>query len=634
MTTEKKTHEFQAAVSEVLRLVVHSLYTNREIFVRELVSNASDALDKLRFKAITDASLLAEGETLSIRITPDEANGTLTVSDDGIGMTEAELVKHLGTIAHSGTAELAKQIEEAKKGDLSMIGRFGVGFYSGFLVADRIEVVSRACGSDEAHRWTSTGESGFTMEPATRAKRGTDVILHLKEEHKEYAAPFKLRELVKRHSQFVAHPIELVLPPKKEAGTDEAASTEPTPTIERLDAGHALWRKVPSDVTEEQYEELYKHLTHDWEKPLLHRHFRVEGTNEFSGVFYVPKRQPTDLFAPDTKHGLRLHVRRVLVMEHCEDLLPRWLRFVRGVVDSEDLPLNVSRETLQDSRVIRTIRKQIVKRILDALDELAKTDAYRDFYRSFGAALKEGLHFEPESKDRITPLLRFESTASPDAMTTLDEYVGRMKPEQDAIYYVVGASRVLVEHAPHLESLRAKGYEVLLMTDPVDPFAVEGLGEFAGKRFVSAMEADAGAPSEDAQKHRDELEPTRTRLAALLTGSVADVRFTERLTDSAACLVLPPSGLPPYLERMLRAQQGGAEPKRVLELNANHAILAATSTRIAAGATDDELRPLARTLYELALLAEGSPLEDPAGLVRQVTNLLASTLVRGDAIPV
>lgn len=624
MTTGKKSHEFQAAVAEVLRLVVHSLYTNREIFLRELVSNASDAIDKLRFRAITEPSLLAEGEEPRIRIAADATAGTLTISDDGVGMTEQELVDHLGTIARSGTAELVRQLEEAKKGgDLSLIGRFGVGFYSAFLVADRVEVKSRAAGSEAAHVWSSNGETGFFVEPATRETRGTDVVLHLKADHKEFLEPSRLRELVRRHSEFVAHPIEL------------RVDGESGPSFERLNSSHALWRRTPSEVTEEQYAELYRHLTHDYEAPLLHRHFRVEGTSEFAGILYLPKRAPFDLFAPDTKHGVRLHVRRVLVMESCEELLPRWLRFVRGVVDSEDLPLNVSRETLQDSKVVRTMRKQLVKRVLDALDELSSTEQYADFIRNFGAVLKEGLHFEPEHRDRIAKLVRYESTAG-DTLVSLDEYVDRMKPEQQAIYYVVGANRALATSAPHLEALRAKRYEVLVMTDPVDPFAVDGLGEFRGKKLVSAMDADVGASDstdEDAQKRRDALEPLRARLLTLLGAQVSDVRFTDRLTDSAACLVLPPSGLPPYLERMLRAQQGDAfVSKRVLELNPAHPMIASLGAKVAAGMEDAELGDYARALHDAALLAEGSPLEDPARLVKQLTALLTESLARHAAV--
>lgn len=619
MTEGKKSHEFQAAVAEVLRLVVHSLYTNREIFLRELVSNASDAIDKLRFRAITEPSLIPEGTEPRIRLAVDAAAGTLTLSDDGIGMTEQEMIDHLGTIARSGTAELARQIEEAKKGDLSLIGRFGVGFYSAFLVADRVEVKSRAVGQEHACTWISTGESGFTVEASERGSRGTDVVLHLKADQREYLEEARLRELVRRHSEFVAHPIEI------RVEKDGAVS------YERLNSSHALWRRAPSEVTEEQYTELYHHLTHDWESPRLHRHFRVEGTNEFSGILYLPKRAPHDLFAPDTKHGLRLHVRRVLVMEHCEELLPRWLRFVRGVVDSEDLPLNVSRETLQDSRVVRTMRKQIVKRILDALDELAKTDDYAAFFREFGGVLKEGLHFEPEQRERLAELVRYEHVAA-DGLMSIAQYVDAMKPEQEAIYYLTAATKALASTAPHLEALRTKGYDVLVMTDPVDPFAIDGLGEYRGKRLVSAMDAEVGAsapPEGEAKEARDALEPLRARIASLLASQVSDVRFTDRLTDSASCLVLPASGLPPHLERLLRAQQGeGFVQKRVLELNPNHPMVAALGRKMAAGLDDAELAPLAHALHDIALLAEGSPLEDPARLVKQLTALLTDSLGR------
>lgn len=596
-------HEYQASVNEVLRLVIHSLYTNREIFLRELVSNASDAIDKRRFKAITEPSLMPEGFVPGIRIAADPDGKRITVSDDGIGMSADEMAKNLGTIAHSGTAELERSLAAAKQGDLSLIGRFGVGFYSAFLVADEVEVVSRAAGSEVATRFRSKGEGGFTLEPATRDAVGTDVVLHLRDEHAEYASPLRLKELVRRHSDFVAHPIEL--------------------GEEKLNSSHALWRRTPGDITDEQYDELYRHLTHDWEKPLLHKHFRVEGTNEFSGILYLPKRAPFDLFAPDAKHGLRLHVRRVLVMEQCDELLPRWLRFVRGVVDSEDLPLNVSRETLQDSRLVRTMKKALVKRVLDAIEELSRTDEYGEFIRGFGAVLKEGFHFEPEHKERLTKLVRFASTAG-DGLVSLDDYVGRMKPDQDAIYYLVGASKALVESAPHLEALRARGFEVLVLTDPVDPFAIEGLGEYAGKRFVSAMEADAGpAPTEATT---GPLEPLRTAVQKVLADEVADVKWSSRLRDSAACLVMPPSGLPPYLERLMRASSDRPAEKRVLELNPEHPIPKALAERLAAGLGDEELASAARLLFDLATVAEGSPLDDPSRLVRATTELLSASL--------
>ncbi|NLY95756.1 MAG: molecular chaperone HtpG [Myxococcales bacterium] len=610
--SEKTSHSFQAAVTEVLRLVIESLYSNPEIFLRELVSNASDAIDKRRFKAIEDPSALGE-ITPTIRITPDREAGTLTISDDGIGMSREELMKNLGTVAHSGSKEFIRALEEAKRGDVSLIGQFGVGFYSAFLVADRVEVVSRPVGGAEATRFRSDGREGYELEPAERADVGTDVILHLKEDAKEYLDPWRLRALVRKHSDYVQHPIEL------------AVENDGKRRYERINDGNALWTRNPKEVTKEQIDEFYKHLTHDFEAPLAYRHFQVEGTLMFSGLLFIPRRPPFDLFTAETKHGIRLHVKRVFIMDECEALLPRWLRFVRGVVDSEDLPLNVSREMLQDSKVVRTISQQVVRRSLDMIEELASTDDYTTFWRAYGAVLKEGLHFAPEHRARLAKLCRFESTAV-EGLTSLADYVSRMKEGQEAIYYVLGANRALVENSPHLEALKKKGYEVLLLTDPVDAFAMDGLDEFEGKELVSAMEAELDLEEEgDAEKPA--LEGLEGRIKKVLESKVSEVRWSKRLVDSAACLVLPPSGLPPYLERIFRAQQGDLpEPKRILELNPSHPLILALEKRV--DADDPTVDETIELLYAQALLAEGSPVEEPAKLAQTLTQLLTEKLTR------
>ena len=414
-------HSFQAEVSQVLRLVIHSLYSNQEIFLRELLSNASDALDKRRFSALQAPELWSTDEPLKVRLIPNKEQGTLTIWDNGIGMNEEELKQSLGTIAWSGSREFLKKLE-GKSPDTKdlpqLIGQFGVGFYSSFLVSERVEVVSRAAGTDKAHRWESTGEGGFSIDEAERESVGTSIVLHLKKESLEYADPYRLRQLVERYSDYLSYPIELL-----KTGTDGE--------FEPINRGTALWQRSPKDVTAEQYEELYKHLTHDWQAPLLHRHFRIEGTQEFSGLVYVPSRVQFDLFEPDAKHGVRLHVRRVMVMDSCEELVPRWLRFVRGVVDSEDLPLNVSRELLQDSKIVRTIRKQLQNQVLDALADLAKEKPaeYEKFWGLFGVVLKEGLHFDPETGEKLTKLLRYESAAT-GKLTSLDQYLEAAPADQ------------------------------------------------------------------------------------------------------------------------------------------------------------------------------------------------------------
>lgn len=609
-TADKTTHRFQAEVSRVLHLVIHSLYSNPDVFLRELISNASDALDKLRFRAVTEPSLLPEGEKLRIRISFDAKTRTLTLWDNGVGMNADALARELGTVAHSGTRALVEKLEKAQAQNLNLIGQFGVGFYSAYLVADRVEVVSRAAGESQAHRWTSDGAETFTIEPAERESHGTSVVLHLKP-NAEYLDTFRLKSLVRRYSDFLDYPIEVV----SEKGE-----------VETVNRGKALWQLRPQDVTNEQYEEFYKHLTHDYEPPLAHRHFQVEGTQLFTGLLFIPKRPPFDLFTPDSQHGVRLHVKRVFIMDDCEDLLPRWLRFVRGIVDSEDLPLNVSRELLQDSSIVRVIRKQVTKQVVDLIEQIAKEDAakYQELWTAYGKVIKEGLHFEPEMKDRLSPLLRFESTNGP-GITSFAEYRTRMKPEQKAIYYLLSESRALAEKSPHIEALKKRGFEVLFMTDAVDPFAVEALTEVDGVPLVSAtgaeLDLEASAAEKDAE---DAMGDLRDYLRRVLQDSVSEVRTSRRLTDSPACLVVPEGGLQPYIERLLRATQKGDAPKmkRILELNPTHPVVRNLEALLARDPNSEKLREWADVVFEQALLAEGSPLENPALFASRLTGML------------
>lgn len=602
----------------MLHLVVHSLYSNKEIFLRELVSNASDALDKLRFRAVTDKDLLDPDEILKIRLIPDEQAGTLTVSDNGIGMTREELIQHLGTIARSGTREFVEHLQkaaEAKESGAPLIGQFGVGFYSAFLVADRVEVISRAAGGQQAFRWQSDAKDSFTIEPAERAERGTTVILHLKEDQRQFARPHILREVIRKHSDYVGHPIELEIP-------DEAKQDNPK---EIINQARALWQRSPSEVTADQYKEFYKHLTRDWGDPLAWRHFHVEGTQMFSGIVFLPETVRGELIDPRAQHGVRLHVRRVLAMENCEELLPKWLRFVRGVIDSEDLPLNVSRETLQDSRAVRIIRKQLVSNVLSLLEELAtdRPDDYTKFWTSFGAVLKEGLHFEPELRDRIARLLRYHSTQAGEGWTSLADYVARMPEGQKAIYYLEGSSRELLAVSPHLEQLRKQGREVLLMVDPVDPFVLENLKEFEGKKLVSAMgehldlgKEEAAPPAGDALTER---------FKKVLGERVSDVRSSTRLDESPVCLVTPEGGLQPHVVALLRAQNLEVPPtKRILEVNPDHAIVSNLRKLLLLNPDAPEVDEWIEVLYDQALIAEGSPLDNPTDAARRLTRLLGS----------
>jgi len=609
------THAFQAEVGRVLSLVINSLYSNKEIFLRELVSNASDALDKLRFRALTEPSLLEGDPALVIRLRPDPDANVLVIEDTGIGMTEAELVENLGTVAKSGSAAFLEKLEEGAKKDVSIIGQFGVGFYSAYLVAEKVEVVSRAAGTDAAWRWSSTGKDSFTVEPADKKTRGTELRLTLKAEHKELLEKWRLSELVRRYSDYVAYPIELETKGEKET----------------LNQGRALWQRPKTEITDAQYEELYKHLTHDWEPPLARTHFRVEGTQEFVGLFWLPKNPPFDLDDPRKQRGVRLFVKRVLVMEDCEAVLPQWLRFARGLVDSDDLPLNVSRELLQESSTLKTIQKQVTKRVLDMLDELAKDrpEDYKAFWTSFGRILKEGLAVDPANKDRVAALALWPTTAG-DELVTLDTYVSRMKEGQDAIYYVTGESKEALSGSPHLEALRARGYEVLLMTDAVDTWAAEGLREHAGKKLVNAMRADVKLPDEDAAAATEaakDLEPLVAAAKKVLDGKVREVSVSSRLRESAACLALAGAAMPAHLEKLLqRSGKDVARGQRDFELNPTHPAVRALAALAAKDADDPKLGQWLTLLYEQSLVAEGSTLEDPNGFARRVTELLVQAV--------
>ena len=630
-----KTHKFEAEVSQVLSLVINSLYSNKEVFLRELISNAADALDKLRFESIQNPGLLPAGYQAKIRLIPDEKNKTLTLWDNGVGMTEAALAKDLGTVARSGSKELIERLRQAEqKHDLKLIGQFGVGFYSGFLVADHVDVISRAAGTDVAHKWSSAGKDTFLVEPAQRDEVGTSVVLYLKEDFQDFTKEWKLRELVERYSNFISYPIELQVTRSKKDEPDEVK-------FEAANKANALWMRPEKEISDEEYTEFYKHLTHDFEAPLSRSHFHVEGTQMFTGLLYLPKRPPFDMQNPELKHGVRLYVRRVFIMDNCAELLPPWLRFVRGVVDSDDLPLNVSRELLQDSSIVRTIKKQVIRRVLDMLTKLAsERDAeYLEFWKKFGPVIKEGLHFDPSYSDKIAPLLRYESS-SEEGLTSLADYVKRMKEGQTKIYYAQGPSKALLSASPLLESLKKRGHEVLFMTHGIDQWAIEGLREFDGKQLVDAMQEgsedhDAGedAPKDEAaEKAKGEtekaLEGFLQRCKTVLSEHVQDVRVSERLTDSPACLVVPRGGLPAHIERLLRAhQQDLPEQKRILELNPNHPLITRMNTEVAAHPDSEQLKDWIELLYDQALLVEGSPLPDPARFTKRLVALMQAANV-------
>ncbi|OQO94812.1 molecular chaperone HtpG [Saccharomonospora piscinae] len=633
MTAQIETHEFQAEARQLLQLMVHSIYSNKDIFLRELVSNASDALDKLRLESFRDKDLDADIDDLRIDLEVDRVARTLTVRDNGIGMSRDEVVDLIGTIAKSGTAELLRSLREAKQADgaaaSELIGQFGVGFYSAFMVADSVTLVTRKAGQAEAVRWASDGTGTYTLEPVADAPQGTAVTLHLKPEDAEdhlhdYTAESVLREIVRRYSDFVTWPIRLEV-----ERTDEDGTT--TREWETVNSRKALWARPKDEVSDEEYREFYKHISHDWLDPLRTISVRAEGTFEYQALLFLPSRAPADLYYRDAKRGVQLYVKRVFIMDNCEALVPDYLRFVKGVVDAQDLSLNVSREILQQDRHIQLMRRRLVKKVLAEVKAMMSDDRanYDTFWREFGSVLKEGLVEDPDNSKAILDVASFASTHDAEEPTTLRDYVERTGEGQDHIYYLTGASRSMIENSPHMEAFRAKGLEVLVLTDPIDEFWVEQVGEYEGKTFQSIAKGQVdldgdGEDSAEADKpDESEFDALREWLSTALADDVKEVRLSSRLTSSPACLVGDTHDLPPALVRMY--QQAGQEvpvAKRILELNPKHALVTSLRDAHGAGAEEAALRETAELLHGMALLAEGSELPDP----QRFTTVLASRL--------
>lgn len=638
MSAQTETRHFEAEVQQVLSLVIHSLYSNREIFLRELVSNATDALDKLRFEALTDASLLPEGETLGIALEVDAEARELRIADNGIGMSHDELVANLGTIASSGTRRFLDALAERGGEEApALIGQFGVGFYSAFMVADRVTVESRRAGEDTGWRWTSAGDGEYSVEPAEDLARGTVVTLHLREgkELDEFLAEWRLREVVKRYSDFVEYPIQMEIertePKLDEEGEPIEGETETKRTLETLNSRKPLWARPKDEITPEEHAEFYRHLTHDWNEPLETIHFHVEGTLEFTALLYLPKERAFDLFDPAAKgSSTSLYVRRVLIQRECEDLLPAWLRFVRGVVECNDLPLNVSREALQDNPKIRQIKKRLVKKVVESMGHLLESDRerYEGFWNSFGLVLKEGIYYGEDDDQRLSKISLFESTHG-EGLTTLAEYLERAPEEQEAIYVIAGSSRKTLETSPHLEAVRAKGYEVLFLLDPVDEWLLQRLTEFDGKPLRAVDKGEAGLEDDDAKEERErkqeEHKDLLEALQAALEEDVREVRFSSRLKSSAAVLVDDEGAFSARMERALR-QGGRALPprKRVLELNPDHALVGGLKRLFDVDAKSPRVPEYAELLLGQALISEGSPIEDPARFTKLLTELMVA----------
>ena len=615
VAAHKETLSFQAEVQQLLQLMIHSLYSNKEIFLRELVSNASDASDKLRFEALTDEALYEGDSDLTIRVSYDKDARTLTVADNGIGMSRQEVVDNLGTIARSGTREFVQKLTGDQAKDAKLIGQFGVGFYSAFIIADQVTVLTRRAGLGAEHgvRWESDGSGAYTLETVERAARGTEVTLHLREGEDEFLDEYRLRNIIHKYSDHISIPVLL-----------KAADKE-----ERVNRAAALWTRPRKDVSEEEYAEFYKHIAHDFEGPLAHVHTQVEGTQSYTTLFFIPPRAPFDLWDRQQRHGVKLYVRRVFIMDAAEQLMPAYLRFMRGVVDSDDLPLNVSREILQHSRQVDAIRNASVKKVLGLLEDIAKTDQekYAKVWQNFGQVIKEGPGEDFGNRERIAKLLRFASTRNdtPAEDVSLEDYVSRMKPEQKKIYYIVADSFTAAQHSPHLEVFRHKGIEVLLLHSRIDEWLTAHLTEFDGKPLQSVAKGDldigefADEDKQEAEQAAEAAKPLVERMQKVLGEKVKSVRVSSRLTSSPACLVVQDHDMGIAFHKMLKAA-GHDVPSAapILEINAKHALVAQLENM------DDEARfaDWTRLLFDQALLAEGGQLDDPSDYVRRLNDLL------------
>ncbi|WP_410622541.1 molecular chaperone HtpG [Amycolatopsis sp. cmx-8-4] len=640
MTTPIETLEFQSEARQLLQLMIHSIYSNKDTFLRELVSNASDALDKLRLESYRDKDLVADTADLHITIESDPAERTLTVRDNGIGMTRDDVVGLIGTIAKSGTADFLAKLKEAKDAAASqdLIGQFGVGFYASFMVADKVTLVTRHAGSAEGVRWESAGEGTYTIEPVEDAPQGTAVTLHLKPEDTEdalydYTSPAKIREIVKKYSDFITWPIRMTADAVPAAEGEEPAE----PAVETVNSMKALWARSSSEVTETEYSEFYKHVSHDWQDPLETIRLQAEGTFEYQALLFLPSHAPMDLFLRERKRGVQLYVKRVFIMDDCESLVPEYLRFVKGVVDAQDLSLNVSREILQQDRQIQLIRRRLVKKVLSTVKSMMSSDAekYATFWREFGRAVKEGLLDDFENREAILEISSFPSTHDAEKPTSLREYVERMKEGQEHVYYMTGDSRSAVENSPHMEAFRAKGYEVLVLTDPIDEMWVDAVPGFDGKQFQSIAKGQVDLDSDEDKKatevareqQQKDFEGLLSWMGTSLGEDVKEVRLSSRLTTSPACIVGDTHDLTPTLEKMYRAMGQELPPiKRILELNPEHALVTGLREAHASRPEDAGLAETAELLYGMALLAEGGELGDPARFIKLLANRLEKTL--------
>ncbi len=643
MEAKQETYQFKTEVQQILNLIINSLYSNKDIFLRELISNASDAIDKVRYRAETEPGILGDDTEFKIQLKPDAIKQTFEISDNGIGMTYDEVLENIGTIAKSGTAGFLEALEHAKGQETlipELIGQFGVGFYSAFMVADKITLVTRAAGvdADQAVKWVSTGDGSYTVEATEKATRGTTITLELKKKEKDdkdFTEQWTIRNIVKQHSDFVNYPITMEverdepLPDeeiiKDKDGKPIGATTRKVMREETLNSMKAIWTRNASDVKEEEYEEFYKHLSHDWNPPMERLHLKFEGTTEYDALLYIPSKAPFDLFTPDRRHGIHLYSKRVFIMDDCKELMPEYFRFVKGVVDASDLNLNVSREILQQDRLVLNIRKNLVKKLFDLLGKM-DAEKYNPFYDEFGAVLKEGIYTDPASKDKIAPLARYKTTKSEDKWVSLDDYVKNMTADQKEIYYITGDKLSSLLNSPHLEKLKEKDFEVLLMTDPVDEWVVQSLNEYDGKPLKSAEKGDLDIDALDDEK-KESYNALFGFIKGHLEADVKEVKPSSRLKDSVSCLSGDSGDMSAYMEKLLKAS--GQKPpavKRVLELNMDHPVVEKIKAVFENDRDNPELKKYSQLLFDMAVVAEGGKLDNPSRFSKMVGDLMTRAM--------
>jgi molecular chaperone HtpG len=634
MENRKETCQFKTEINQLMNIIIHSLYSHPEIFLRELISNASDAIDKLRFRSQLEPDILGTDTEFKIVIKADAETRTLSVSDNGIGMTYDDVVENIGTIAKSGTAVFAEAMKATNKSDSiapELIGQFGVGFYSSFIVAEKVTLLSKAAGNDKAVKWESSGDGSYTIEEAEKATRGTSVILKLKDvdqDEQDFTAEWTLRSIVKKHSDFVAYPIVMDVKRTKPVldaeGKPDGDKTETVVGEETLNSMKAIWARDKAEVSEEEYNEFYNHISHDWNPPHSHLHLKLEGTTEYSALLYIPSKLPFDFFMHERKHGINLYCKRVFIMENCTELMPPYLAFIKGVVDAPDLNLNVSREILQQNALVRNIKTNLVKKLLDMLANMEK-EKYEPFYGEFGHILKSGISADFENRDKIASLLRYKTTKSDGEWTSLPEYVSRMKPDQQEIYYMTGDSLTMLLNSPHLEQLKEKDYEVLLMTDPIDEWVIRDLREFDQKSFRSAEKGDLDL-SEIDEKKKDIYSALFDYIKSSLEEKIKEVKPSTHLKDSLACLSGDQYDMSAFMEKILRANgQEVPQTKRVLELNIDHPLLSKIRDLYEKNSESPVLKDYSNLLYDLAVISEGGKLDNPSRFSKMIGDLLISS---------